>query len=115
MGGLLNKKEGMEGPKGKMPFLLPPCETGNRGGAQGRRRSWAGGAREKGENGEESEGVRFPTLALAGVERGGGSTTAGGGGRRRLWRLRERWGPIYRRGETVERRAAVAGGRRASR
>jgi hypothetical protein len=50
VGGLLNKKEGREGHKGKMPFLLPPYDGKQRrgagGAAMGRRPLGLGGARE---------------------------------------------------------------------
>ena len=45
----------------------------------------AGGGQEVEENGERDEGVRFPYLARAGMERGGPAAKADGGGRRWPW------------------------------
>ena len=49
-GGSLRKTGKGRGLRAKCPFFFLPA-TGNRGGAQGRRRPWASGAREKGEKG----------------------------------------------------------------
>ena len=126
MEGFLSKMEEGEGLKGKIALHPLPLDA-----EQGRER-WApapalsggqghGGGRDQGKKREESEGVRFPTLARAVVERGVSTTGAGGGGRRWPWRRRckaregassggrvcgggERdGGPIYRRSKAVGR------------
>ena len=114
-----------------MPLLLPPVSSfdRNRGGegrgALGGGAPGHGSGRGVGENGEEAEGVRFPFLPWAEVERGGLATEAGGRRRwsteRRRWEARKggalwgascayggrRGGPIYRREKEVEEGAAV--------
>ena len=127
---LLEKREKGEGLRAKSPFFLLSPEQ-NRGGGHtaaalagtpGR-----GGGREVGEKNEESEGVLFPLLPRARVERGGAPTVAGGrrrwsfgtaalggqGGRcvvvDESWGWRARWRAYFRPGGARRRGRAVAG------
>ena len=136
--GFLIKMEEGEGLKGKIALHPLPLDA-----EQGMER-WAsaaalaggpghGGGRDQGKKTEESEGVRFSTLARARVERGASATGAGGGGRRWPWwrHCKARGGasggggvcgggerdgrPIYRRSKAVGRAERVGAGRRAPR
>ena len=90
VGELLIKKEGKEGPKGKIALLLPPLsrETGEgrgvaggtrAGGLGARRRPWGGG------KGEVAAVVCFPHLIWAEAACGDVATMAGCGGWRQPW------------------------------
>jgi len=97
VGGLFKEKEKTEGARGKIapssssrPLLQQKQRRGRKEGAPlGGGAPGHGSGRGVGENREEAEGVRFPFLPWAEVERGGLATEAGG--RRRRSTERRRW------------------------